>query len=125
MKEKQQIIQDEYNKFEINYKGLDKQLKSLILTDIMASLMEETEEKIVDENGNEKVIKIKKYDAFEELVAQIKELLESVNGTPKFDLEYSIQSTLDQVKRVRNEALIAMRTLKWVESDVLEEEKDA
>lgn len=125
MKEKQQIIQDEYNKFEINYKGLDKQLKSLILTDIMASLMEETEERIVDENGNEKVIKIKKYDAFEELVAQIKELLESVNGTPKFDLEYSIQSTLDQVKRVRNEALIAMRTLKWVESDVLEEEKDA
>lgn len=125
MKEKQQIIQDEYNKFEINYKGLDKQLKSLILTDIMASLMEETEERIVDENGNEKVIKIKKYDAFEKLVAQIKELLESVNGTPKFDLEYSIQSTLDQVKRVRNEALIAMRTLKWVESDVLEEEKDA
>lgn len=124
MNEKIQNIQEEYNKFETIYKNLNNQLKSLVLTDIMASLMTEEEQTIKDENGNDKVIKVKKYDAFEELVAQIKELLESVKGVPDFDLEQSIQSTLDQMKRMRNEALISMRTLHWVKEDVLKEDED-
>lgn len=124
MNEKIQNIQEEYNKFETIYKNLNNQLKSLVLTDIMASLMTEEEQTIKDENDNDKVIKVKKYDAFEELVAQIKELLESVKGVPDFDLEQSIQSTLDQIKRMRNEALISMRTLHWVKEDVLKEDED-
>lgn len=124
MNEKIQNIQEEYNKFETIYKNLNNQLKSLVLTDIMASLMTEEEQTIKDENGNDKVIKVKKYDAFEELVAQIKELLESVKGVPDFDLEQSIQSTLDQMKRMRNEALISMRTLHWVKEGVLKEDED-
>ena len=91
--------------------------------------MTEEEKEIEDEDGNKKTIKVKKYDEFEKMVEQIKEVLESVQGTPKFNLDASIQSTLDSIERIRNEALISMRTLKWVADDVLKEteevEKDA
>lgn len=129
MKEKKELIQEEYDKFETIYKNLENQLKELVLTDIIASLMTEEEKEIEDEDGNKKTIKVKKYDEFEKMVEQIKEVLESVQGTPKFNLDASIQSTLDSIGRIRNEALISMRTLKWVADDVLKEteevEKDA
>lgn len=129
MNEAKKNIQEEYEKFETYYKGVERQLQSLVLTDIMASLMTEEEKEIEDEDGNKKTIKVKKYDEFEKMVEQIKEVLESVQGTPKFNLDASIQSTLDSIERIRNEALISMRTLKWVEDDVLKEteevEKDA
>ena len=129
MNEAKKNIQEEYEKFEIYYKGVERQLQSLVLTDVMASLMTEEEKEIEDENGNKKTIKVKKYDEFEKMVEQIKEVLESVQGTPKFNLDASIQSTLDSIERIRNEALISMRTLKWVADDVLKEteefEKDA
>lgn len=129
MNEAKKNIQEEYEKFEIYYKGVERQLQSLVLTDIMASLMTEEEKEIEDEDGNKKTIKVKKYDEFENMVEQIKEVLESVQGTPKFNLDASIQSTLDSIERIRNEALISMRTLKWVADDVLKEtegaEKDA
>lgn len=129
MNEAKKNIQEEYEKFEIYYKGVERQLQSLVLTDIMASLMTEEEKEIEDEDGNKKTIKVKKYDEFEKMVEQIKEVLESVQGTPKFNLDASIQSTLDSIERIRNEALISMRTLKWVADDVLKEteevEKDA
>lgn len=129
MNEAKKNIQEEYEKFEIYYKGVERQLQSLVLTDIMASLMTEEEKEIEDEDGNKKAIKVKKYDEFEKMVEQIKEVLDSVQGTPKFNLDASIQSTLDSIERIRNEALISMRTLKWVADDVLKEteevEKDA
>lgn len=129
MNEAKKNIQEEYEKFETYYKGVERQLQSLVLTDIMASLMTEEEKEIEDEDGNKKTIKVKKYDEFENMVEQIKEVLESVQGTPKFNLDASIQSTLDSIERIRNEALISMRTLKWVADDVLKEteevEKDA
>lgn len=129
MNEAKKNIQEEYEKFETYYRGVERQLQSLVLTDIMASLMTEEEKEIEDENGNKKTIKVKKYDEFEKMVEQIKEVLESVQGTPKFNLDASIQSTLDSIERIRNEALISMRTLKWVADDVLKEteevEKDA
>lgn len=129
MNEAKKNIQEEYEKFETYYRGVERQLQSLVLTDIMASLMTEEEKEIEDEDGNKKIIKVKKYDEFEKMVEQIKEVLESVQGTPKFNLDASIQSTLDSIERIRNEALISMRTLKWVADDVLKEteevEKDA
>lgn len=129
MNETKKNIQEEYEKFETYYRGVERQLQSLVLTDIMASLMTEEEKEIEDEDGNKKTIKVKKYDEFEKMVEQIKEVLESVQGTPKFNLDASIQSTLDSIERIRNEALISMRTLKWVADDVLKEteevEKDA
>lgn len=129
MNEAKKNIQEEYKKFETYYRGVERQLQSLVLTDIMASLMTEEEKEIEDEDGNKKTIKVKKYDEFEKMVEQIKEVLESVQGTPKFNLDASIQSTLDSIERIRNEALISMRTLKWVADDVLKEteevEKDA
>lgn len=129
MNEAKKNIQEEYEKFETYYRGVERQLQSLVLTDIMASLMTEEEKEIEDEDGNKKTIKVKKYDEFEKMVEQIKEVLESVQGTPKFNLDASIQSTLDSIERIRNEALISMRTLKWVADDVLKEtegvEKDA
>lgn len=129
MNEAKKNIQEEYEKFETYYRGVERQLQSLVLTDIMASLMTEEEKEIEDKDGNKKTIKVKKYDEFEKMVEQIKEVLESVQGTPKFNLDASIQSTLDSIERIRNEALISMRTLKWVADDVLKEtegvEKDA
>lgn len=129
MNEAKKNIQEEYEKFETYYRGVERQLQSLVLTDIMASLMTEEEKEIEDEDGNKKTIKVKKYDEFENMVEQIKEVLESVQGVPKFNLDASIQSTLDSIERIRNEALISMRTLKWVADDVLKEtegaEKDA
>lgn len=129
MNEAKKNIQEEYEKFETYYRGVERQLQSLVLTDIMASLMTEEEKEIEDEDGNKKTIKVKKYDEFEKMVEQIKEVLESVQGAPKFNLDASIQSTLDSIERIRNEALISMRTLKWVADDVLKEteevEKDA
>lgn len=129
MNEAKKNIQEEYEKFETYYRGVERQLQSLVLTDIMASLMTEEEKEIEDADGNKKTIKVKKYDEFEKMVEQIKEVLESVQGTPKFNLDASIQSTLDSIERIRNEALISMRTLKWVADDVLKEteevEKDA
>ena len=129
MNEAKKNIQEEYEKFETYYRGVERQLQSLVLTDIMASLMTEEEKEIEDQHGNKKTIKVKKYDEFEKMVEQIKEVLESVQGTPKFNLDASIQSTLDSIERIRNEALISMRPLKWVADDVLKEpeevEKDA
>lgn len=124
MNEAKKNIQEEYEKFETYYRGVERQLQSLVLTDIMASLMTEEEKEIEDEDGNKKTIKVKKYDEFENMVEQIKEVLESVQGTPKFNLDASIQSTLDSIERIRNEALISMRTLKWVADDVLKETEE-
>lgn len=124
MNEAKKNIQEEYEKFETYYRGVERQLQSLVLTDIMASLMTEEEKEIEDGDGNKKTIKVKKYDEFEKMVEQIKEVLESVQGIPKFNLDASIQSTLDSIERIRNEALISMRTLKWVADDVLKETKE-
>ena len=41
---------------------------------------------------------------------------------PVFDLKDSIQSTLEQSERMKEEALISMRTLSWVKNDVIDKE---
>lgn len=117
-----EIIKEEYEKFEKIYKGIDKRLKELILADIIASMMTEEEQIVKDEEGKEKTIKIKKYDEFDEKVCEIKELLQQVHEIPVFDLKDSIQSTLEQSERMKEEALISMRTLSWVKNDVIDKE---
>lgn len=117
-----EMIKEEYEKFEKIYKGIDKRLKELILADIIASMMTEEEQIVKDEEGKEKTIKIKKYDEFDEKVFEIKELLQQVHEIPVFDLKDSIQSTLEQSERMKEEALISMRTLSWVKNDVIDKE---
>lgn len=117
-----EMIKEEYEKFEKIYKGIDKRLKELILADIIASMMTEEEQIVKDEEGKEKTIKIKKYDEFDEKVFEIKELLQQVHEIPVFDLKDSIQSTLEQSERMKEEALISMRTLSWIKNDVIGKE---
>ena len=117
-----EMIKEEYEKFEKIYKGIDKRLKELILADIIASMMTEEEQIVKDEEGKEKTIKIKKYDEFDKKVFEIKELLQQVHEIPVFDLKDSIQSTLEQSERMKEEALISMRTLSWVKNDVIDKE---
>ena len=117
-----EMIKEEYEKFEKIYKGIDKRLKELILADMIASMMTEEEQIVKDEEGKEKTIKIKKYDEFDEKVFEIKELLQQVHEIPVFDLKDSIQSTLEQSERMKEEALISMRTLSWVKNDVIDKE---
>ena len=117
-----EMIKEEYEKFEKIYKGIDKRLKELILADIIASMMTEEEQIVKDEEGKERTIKIKKHDEFDEKVFEIKELLQQVHEIPVFDLKDSIQSTLEQSERMKEEALISMRTLSWVKNDVIDKE---
>lgn len=117
MKEK---ITEEYEKFENIMKGTDNQLCTLMLTDIMASLVGISK----DEEGNA----TKDYSKFDDLVKNVKDLLDSVGHIPEdLDLMESIQDDIDGIKRIKDECSYSMRTLSWVKDDLLneEEEKDA
>lgn len=106
------IIKEEYEKFETIANGLDKHLCTLLLTDIIASLVK------VDESSRT----AKDYSEFDELVNNVKELLNSVQNIPKIDIKSSTKETLEQVNRMFEECRYSMRTLKWVENDLLKEE---
>lgn len=119
MKEKKEIIQKEYDTYKNFYDGIKEQLQSLVLMDIIASLM--TEEEIKDENSNT-TRKVKSFQKFDDLVEKSKNFLQSVVGTPEFNLEQSIRETLDKVDNVKKETLYSMRILSWVNEEVLKEE---
>lgn len=111
MKEK---ITEEYEKFENIMKGTDNQLCALILTDIMASLTTVYK----DDKGEIN----KDYTEFDNMVKNIKELLNSVDTIPAIDLIRATQENLDSIKRITDECKYSMRTLSWIKNDLLKDE---
>ena len=115
MKEK---ITDEYGKFETIAKGLDNQLCTLLLTDVMASL--------VNIYKNDKGEVVKDYSEFDTLVNNVKELLDSVQGIPSINIRQATKDNLEQINRMYDECKYSMRTLQWIKEDLLKEDnKDA
>lgn len=115
MKEK---ITDEYGKFETIAKGLDDQLCTLLLTDIMASL--------VNVYKDDKGEIIKDYSEFDTLVNNVKELLDSVQSIPSINIRQATKDNLEQINRMYDECRYSMRTLQWIKEDLLKEDnKDA
>ena len=115
MKEK---ITDEYGKFETIAKGLDNQLCTLLLTDIIASL--------VNVYKDDKGEIIKDYSEFDTLVNNVKELLDSVQGIPSINIRQATKDNLEQINRMYDECRYSMRTLQWIKEDLLKEDnKDA
>ena len=115
MKEK---ITDEYGKFENIAKGLDDQLCTLLLTDIMASL--------VNVYKNDKGEIVKDYNEFDTLVTNIKELLDSVQSIPNINIRQATKDNLEQINKMYDECRYSMRTLQWIKEDLLKEDnKDA
>lgn len=114
MKEK---ITEEYEKFENIMKGTDNQLCTLMLTDIMASMLKMSN----DEDGNV----IRDYSRFDDLVKNVKDLLDSVGHIPEdLDLMEAIQGDIDGIKRIKDECSYSMRTLSWIKDDLLNEEEE-
>lgn len=115
MKEK---ITDEYGKFETIAKGLDNQLCTLLLTDIMASLVN------VYKNDEGEIVK--DYNEFDTLVTNIKELLDSVQNIPNINIKQATKDNLEQINKMYDECRYSMRTLQWIKEDLLKEDnKDA
>ena len=111
MKEK---IAEEYKKFETIAKGLDNQLCTLLLTDIIASL--------VNVYKDDKGEIVKDYSEFDTLVTNVKELLDSVQGIPGINIRQATRDNLEQINRMYDECSYSMRTLQWVKEDLLKEE---
>ena len=115
MKEK---ITEEYEKFETIAKGLDNQLCTLLLTNIMASL--------VNVYKDDKGEIIKDYSEFDTLVNNVKELLDSVQSIPSINMRQATKDNLEQINRMYDECKYSMRTLQWIKEDLLKEDnKDA
>ena len=111
MKEK---ITEEYERFENIMKGTDNQLCALILTDIMASLTTVYK----DDKGEVN----KDYTEFDNMVKNIKELLNSIDTIPTIDLIKVIQENLASIKGIIDECQYSMRTLSWIKNDLLKDE---
>lgn len=115
MKEK---ITDEYGKFETIAEGLNNQLCTLLLTDIVASL--------VNVYKDDKGEIVKDYSEFDTLVNNIKELLDSVQSIPSINIRQATKDNLEQINRMYDECRYSMRTLQWIKEDLLKEDnKDA
>lgn len=119
-----EAITEEYEKFETIMKGADNQLCALILTDIMASLTNVYK----DDKGEI----IKDYKKFDDMVKNIKELLDSISNIPAINLVTATQNNIDSIKNITDECKYSMRTLSWVRDSLLNkenieegEEKDA
>ena len=113
MKEK---ITEEYEKFETIAKGLDNQLCALLLTDIVASLIDVYE----DDKGEI----VKDYSKFDTLVTGVKELLNSVQDIPSVNIRRATRDNLEQINRMHDECKYSMRTLQWIKEDLLKEDED-
>ena len=115
MKEK---ITDEYGKFETIAEGLNNQLCTLLLTDIVASLVN------VYKNDEGEIVK--DYNEFDTLVTNIKELLDSVQSIPNINIRQATKDNLEQINKMYDECRYSMRTLQWIKEDLLKEDnKDA
>ena len=64
----------------------------------------------------------KDYTEFDNMVKNIKELLDSVDTIPTVDLIRATQENLDSIKRITDECKYSMRTLSWIKNDLLKEE---
>ena len=113
MKEK---ITEEYEKFETIAKGLDNQLCALLLTDIVASL--------VNVYKDDKGEIVKDYSKFDTLVTGIKELLDNVQYIPDINIRQTTRDNLEQINRMYDECKYSMRTLQWIKEDLLKEDED-
>ena len=111
MKEK---ITDEYGKFETIAKGLDNQLCTLLLTDIIASL--------VNVYKNDKGEIIKAHSEFGTIVTNVKELLAGVQSIPCINIRQETRDNLEQINRMYDECKYSMRTLQWIKEDLLKED---
>lgn len=111
-----ETIKEEYKKFESIAEGLDNHLCALLLTDIMAVL--------TDVHKNDKGEIVKDFKEFDDLVNKVKDLLNSVQSIPNIDIKWSTKENLEQVNRMFEECKYSMRTLKWIENDLLAEEKE-
>ena len=111
-------ITDEYGKFETIAEGLNNQLCTLLLTDIVASL--------VNVYKDDKGEIVKDYSEFDTLVNNVKELLDSVQGIPNINIRQATKDNLEQINRMYDECRYSMRTLQWIKEDLLKEDnKDA
>ena len=113
MKEK---ITEEYEKFETIAKGLDNQLCALLLTDIVASL--------VNVYKDDKGEIVKDYSKFDTLVTGVKELLDNVQYIPDINIRQTTRDNLEQTNRMYDECKYSMRTLQWIKEDLLKEDED-
>ena len=113
MKEK---ITEEYEKFETIAKGLDNQLCALLLTDIVASL--------VNVYKDDKGEIVKDYSKFDTLVTGVKELLDNVQYIPDINIRQTTKDNLEQINRMHDECKYSMRTLQWIKEDLLKEDED-
>ena len=106
-----EIINEEYDKFNKIYEGLDKQLCTLCLADIMMSL--------VNIYKDDKGEIVKDYLEFDKLVENIKETLKTVSSAPNLKLSEALKDNIDSTKKIREECLYSMRTLSWIKEDVI------
>ena len=108
------IKQDEKNKYLENIKYYD------ISTDLSKASFKD----VYKDDKNEIV---KDYSEFDNLVANIKDMLGSVQNIPHIDLLNATQDNIDSIRRIMDECKYSMRTLSWIKEDLLEEkgEEDA
>lgn len=106
-----EIINEEYDKFNKIYEGLDKQLSTLCLADIMMSL--------VNIYKDDKGEIVKDYLEFDKLVENIKKTLKTVSSAPNLKLSEALKDNIDSTKKIREECLYSMRTLSWIKEDVI------
>lgn len=111
-------IKEELGKFTKIREGSDDELRAVILTDIIASLM--TVEKNDEGKSN------RSYEKFDSLVDNIKGFIEGVDHVPdNIDLIDSIESSINSIKRINKECDYCIRTLTWVDSLLEEEQTNA
>lgn len=106
-----EMINEEYDKFNKIYEGLDKQLSTLCLADIMISL--------ADVYKDDKGEIVKDYSEFDELVENIKETLKTVPSAPNLKLSESLKDNINNIEKMREECLYSMRTLSWIKDDII------
>lgn len=106
-----EMINEEYDKFNKIYEGLDKQLSTLCLADIMISL--------ADVYKDDKGEIVKDYSEFDELVENIKETLKTVSSVPNLKLSESLKDNINNIEKMREECLYSMRTLSWIKDDII------
>lgn len=111
-------IKEELEKWKKIYSGLGEQLSNLILADIILTQSNISKTK----EGNIENIS---FEQFDKNVEGIKNMLKGLTTEPEIDLKESVTQTIEDMKRIENECLIAIRTLDWVNSLEEKERKDA
>lgn len=106
------MVKEEFDKFMEIRRGLDDQLCTLLLTDIIASL--------VNVCKNEQGEVIKDYTEFDKVVSNIKEMLNSVD-VPNINLVDSVKQSVRHIEKMQTECDYSLRTLDWILGCVIPE----